>query len=412
MRHLPPPYEPPQSPGDLTRRLESLLDADVPAVCPVYVGLALPVPCSPKHAIATHAIAEHLARRDVEELPAFGEIPPRRLRALTAASWGRADAVGSEVDHLPADLATGLWRRIAELCKHSEDLTPLERDTAGTLMLRLGYPEQAARLLGITDVLAGMPAFPGDVRPEHALARAAVSLQLHPRPALVVTQALRAVADPGLSVLTRLTLAGFAMPLAASREAGSGALYETVRLAEQALTRLIDVAPEHRWVERKVLRSLAGTAVLRGEPEAASAYLDRAALGVMGVRPHGRLQRLAWEEEVLALLASQGGTCRSNNDAEGAVTATSRMPGIAPYDPDAWAAHGYALLASGRLDESLHAYEEMLPLGGHPVAAAAFHLGWIHESRGDRRRAQDAYAYSHSVDPTVPAVKERLSSFR
>ncbi|MEW2139074.1 hypothetical protein AB0892_21190 [Streptomyces sp. NPDC005409] len=412
MRYLPPPYEPPQSSGDLTRRLESLLAADVPAVCPVYVGLALPVSCSPKHALATHAIAEHLARRNVEALPAFSEIPPRRLRVLTAASWGRADAVGSEVDHLPTDLATGLWWRISELCKRSEDLTPLERDTAGTLMLRLGYPEQAAGLLGITDVRAGIPAFPRDVRPEHALARVTVTLQLHPRPGLVVTQALRAVADPGLSVLTRLTLAGFAMPLEASREAGSGALYETVRLAEQALTRLIDVDPEHRWVERRVLQSLADTAVLRGEPEAAHAYLDRAALGAMGMRPQDGLRRLAWDEEVLALLACQGRACRSRDDAEGAVAATSRMPGIAPYDAHAWAAHGYALLASGRLDESLHAYEEMLPLGGHPVAAAAFHLGWIHESRGDRRRAQDAYAYSYSIDPTVPAVQERLSAFR
>ncbi|WP_158734405.1 hypothetical protein [Streptomyces sp. NRRL F-2747] len=280
------------------------------------------------------------------------------------------------------------------------------------LMLRLGYPEEAARLLGITDVLAGMPAFPRDVRPEHALARVTVSLQLHPRPALVVTQALRAVADPRLSVLTRLTLAGFAMPLEASREAGSGDLYETVRLAEQALTRLIDVDPEHRWVERRVLRSLADAAVLRGEPEAASAYLDRAAMGTVSMRPHGGLQELARDEEVLALLASQGRACRSKGDAEGAVDATSRMPAIAPYDAHTWAAHGYELLAAGRLEESLHTYEEMLPLGGHPVAAAAFHLGWIHERRGDRRRAEDAYAYSHSIDPTVPAVKERLSSFR
>ncbi|MFG2338924.1 hypothetical protein [Streptomyces yangpuensis] len=291
-------------------------------------------------------------------------------------------------------------------------MTPLEIDTAGTLMLRLGYPELAARLLGITDVLAGMPSFPPDVRPEHALARVAVSMQLHPRPARVVAQALRAVADPRLSVLTRLTLAGFAMPLEASREAGSEALYEAVRLAEQALTRLIDVAPEHRWVERKVLRSLSDAAVLRGEPEAATAYLDRAALGAMAVRPNGGLQQLAWEEEVLGLLESQGRACRSKGDAEGAVAATSRMPGIAPYDARAWATHGYALLASGRLEESVHAYEEMLCLGGHPVAAAAFHLGWIHESRGDRRRAQDSYEYSHSIDPTVPAVQERLSSFR
>ncbi|MFD7978991.1 hypothetical protein ACFV3S_24455 [Streptomyces sp. NPDC059749] len=291
-------------------------------------------------------------------------------------------------------------------------MTPLERDTAGTLMLRLGYPEQAARLLGITDVRAGMPAFPPDVRPEHVLARAVVSMQLHPRPALVVTQALRAVADPRLSVLTRLTLAGFAMPLEASREAGSEALYQTVRLAEQALTRLVDVDPEHRWVERKALQSLSDAAVLRGEPEAASAYLDRAAWGLMGMRPHGGLHQLAWDEEVLAFLESQGRACRSKGDAEGAVAATSRMPGIDPYDAHAWAAHGHTLLASGRLDESLRAYEEMLCLGGHPVAAAAFHLGWIHESRGERRRAQDSYAYSYSIDPTVPAVKERLSAFR
>ncbi|MGV9690173.1 hypothetical protein ACWDUX_13775 [Streptomyces sp. NPDC003444] len=412
MRHLPPPYEPPQGPGDLGRRLESLLAADVPAVCPVYVGLAPPVSCSPNHAIATYAIAEHLARRDVEGLPAFGEIPPRRLRVLTAASWGRADALGSEFDHLPADLATGLWLWMAELFTYSKDLTPLELDAAGTLMLRLGYPEQAARLLGVTDVLAGVPAFPPDVRPEHALARVAVCAQLHPRPALVVAQALRAVADPRLPVTIRLMLAGFAIPLEARREAGSGALHRAVRSAEQALTRWTDVDPEHRWIERKVLRSLSGAAIRRGEPEAASAYLDRAALGAMETRPRGGLRRLAWDEEVLALLEAQGHVCRSRGDAEGAVAATSRMSGIAPYDARARAAHGYALLASGRLDESLHAYEEMLRLGGHPVAAAAFHLGWIHESRGDRRRAQDSYAHSHSIDPTVPAVRERLSSFR
>ncbi|MFE7465524.1 hypothetical protein ACFU6R_15685 [Streptomyces sp. NPDC057499] len=309
-------------------------------------------------------------------------------------------------------MATDLWWQVNELCEYPDELTPLELDTAGMLMLRLGFPERAARLLGITDVLAGIPAFAPDVRPEHVLVRAAVCAQLHPRPAFVTAQALRAVADPRLPVLTRLTLAGFAMPLEAGRGAGSGDLRRAVRSAGQALTGPAEVAPEHRWVERKALRSLSDAAALTGDPEAASAYLDRAVLGAMEQRPRGGLRRLAWDEEMLALLGVRGRACRSRGDAEDAVAATSRMPGIAPYDARAWAAHGYALLASGRLDESLHAYEEMLRLGGHPVAAAAFHLGWIHESRGDGRRAQDSYAYAHAVDPTVPVVRERLSSFR
>ncbi|MFF4528122.1 tetratricopeptide repeat protein [Streptomyces sp. NPDC001407] len=353
-----------------------------------------------------------MARRDVEALPVFGEIPPRQLRLLTAASWGRADAVGREFSHLPSDLTTELWRQVHELSARPEDLTPIERDVAGMLMLRLDYPQRAARLLGITDAQMGISSFPQDVRPEHVLTRLAVLTQLHPKPAQVVSQALRAVSDPRLSVLTRLALASFAIPLQASHGSGSTALHQAIALAEQALTHPLDMDPEHRWVERKLLRSLSDAAIFRGEAAATTDYLDRAALSLIEVQPESALLQLAWDEEVFSAFQAQGRACRSINDTEGAVTATSRLPGISPYDADAWRIYGYTLLAAGRLDESLHAYEQMLPLGGHSVAAAAFHLGWIHEKRGDRKRAQDSYAFSDAIDPTVPAVNERLSSLQ
>ena len=68
------------------------------------------------------------------------------------------------------------------------------------------------------------------------------------------------------------------------------------------------------------------------------------------------------------------------------------------------------MLKAGRLDEALVAYGRAIPLGGLPVARAAYHLGWIHARLGNRDEARSCYRLSWKVDPTVPALAELIEN--
>ena len=57
----PPAYVPAPGPKALARRLKSLLAAEVPVACGVYIGLAEPARLSARQAEATYASAHHFA---------------------------------------------------------------------------------------------------------------------------------------------------------------------------------------------------------------------------------------------------------------------------------------------------------------------------------------------------------------
>ncbi|MFD8146191.1 tetratricopeptide repeat protein [Streptomyces sp. NPDC059708] len=342
---------------------------------------------------------------------------PRHLRVLTAASWGRADAVGSEFDLLPDDLASPLWRRTAEFTARPDRLTPRERGAAGTLMLRLGYPASAVSIMN-PGAGPGSAALPADLPPEALPALVRALMEAHPRPAEVEAEVLRIVTDPRTPPAVRLILwvPALAAAVRPSSRIGPRALPHLVAEAERTLREAGDGAqdrlgPSGVWRVR-LSRALCEAALACGRRAAALDHADGAALPLLRARPASDAaapDRLAWELESMSLLRTQARLARRSERFEEALKAASAMARLDPFDPGAHTAHAEALLRAGRHDDALRAYERVFALGGVTVAAAAFGTGWIHEQRGDLGRAREAYELSHRIDPTVPVAAARLT---
>ncbi|SDF34321.1 hypothetical protein SAMN05216553_101176 [Lentzea fradiae] len=139
-----PRYRTDPSPRALAARLRALRTAGVPVACGVYAGLTAPADTSALHARITYALAQSFVTGT--PTPRFEPPPTFQLRLLTAASQGHLDH-GTDMTTFPADFTSELWRRV-----HDRTLTalhPADRRTACDLLLRLGYPQQAASVTGL-----------------------------------------------------------------------------------------------------------------------------------------------------------------------------------------------------------------------------------------------------------------------
>ncbi|KIF02318.1 hypothetical protein PL81_30580 [Streptomyces sp. RSD-27] len=336
---------------------------------------------------------------------------------LTAASWGRADAVGAEPDLLPDDLASPLWRRTVEFTARPDGLTPRERGAAGTLMLRLGYAASAVSIL-TPGAEPGTVALPADLPPEALPVLVRALAVVHPRPAQVDAEVLRVATDPRTPPAVRLVLwaPALASAVRSSSRVGPQDLPHMISEAERTLREAEDgpqdrLGPSAVWRIR-LSQALCEAALACGRPPAALDHADAAALHLMAARPPSgaaAAETLAWELESLSVLRTQARLHRSSDRLEDALAAASGRVRLDPYNPGVRIAHAGALLRAGRPDDALHAYERAVALGGVTVARAAFGIGWLHEQGGDLGRAREAYALSHRIDPTVPAVAGRLA---
>ncbi|MEU3312969.1 tetratricopeptide repeat protein [Streptomyces sp. NPDC006662] len=335
---------------------------------------------------------------------------------LTAASWGRADAVGPEPDLLPDDLASPLWRRAAEFTAHPDGLTPRERAAAGTLMLRLGYAASAVSIMN-PGAEPGSVALPADLPPEALPVLVRALAVVHPRPAEVDAEVLRVATDPRTPPAVRLVLwvPALASAVRSSSRVGLQDLPRMITEAERTLREAEDGAQDRLGLSAvgriRLSQALCEAALACGRRPAALDHADAAALHLMAARPPsgaGAPERLAWELESLSMLRTQARLHRCSDRLEDALAAASGRVRLDPYDPGARIAHAVALLRAGRPDDALRAYERVLALGGVTVARAAFGIGWIHEQGGDLGRAREAYELSYRIDPTVPAVAGRL----
>jgi Flp pilus assembly protein TadD len=147
---------------------------------------------------------------------------------------------------------------------------------------------------------------------------------------------------------------------------------------------------------------------VRGDLDGTMRILDEALGHQMAARPlaESALQRLAWIDHAFPLFETIARTHLRLGSVDAAIAATGELAALSPNDSRAWDARGQALLMAGRLEEALVAYGHGIPLGGLPVARAAYHLGWIHEQLGHRDEARSCYRLSWRIDPTVPVVAE------
>jgi len=371
----------------------------------VYVGLQNPGTFSSRHAEATHLLAQGLADRAVEKLPHFNTRPAPILRILTAASWGRADAMASQIERFPADLASPLWRQVVELIRDPAQLTVAERRCASDVMLRLGHVGKAAELLNLPDVRPPTFAFSLDC----ALEELQVFRRTRHEKNELEKLALAAAEDPRLSADARMRMATFVVVRNGRRGADTSDLHRAAGLARAAMNAL-DAPPFARCLaQQTVFRAIAFVPFVSGDVAGTWAVLDRALACQMAAHPADDGETLAWTDHAFPLFQTIARTHLMLGDVDEAIAATERLVELSPNDERTWDIRGQALLAAARLEEALVAYGRLLQLGGLPVARAAFHLAWIHQRLGNQDDAADLYQLSRRIDPTVPAVDEALN---
>ena len=406
----PPAYAPEPGPTALSRRLKALLDADVPVSCPVYLGLGPPGELSAQHAESTHAVARQLAVRAVDALPHFNTNPPPILRVLAAVSRGRLDAIGDDPADFPDDLGSDLWRRVRALAADPAALDPDERRHLADLMLRLGHLSVAAEVLGMSGA---------DPETHHfdrvtAVEQLAVLFRRGRDTRVLERRALAVARDRTYPARIRYIMANFVVVRNGRRGEDAPALHEAAELAVEAVGGLDTTPFAAHLATQTVYRAVAFVPFVRRDGAETLKILDRAEEHQLAAEPlaEGPLQRLAWIDHAFPLYETIGRTHLRLGDAVEAVAATDTLARLSPHDPRAWDMRGHALVLAGRAEDAVLAYGHALPIGGLPVAKAAFQLGWLHAQLGHRDAALDFYRMSQRIDPTVPVLEDLIESAR
>jgi tetratricopeptide (TPR) repeat protein len=341
-------------------------------------------------------------------LPHFNTNPPPILRILGAASWGRADALGNTMRDFPADLATDLWWRVERRLRHPSDLRPDECRHASDLMLRLGHLREAAEVLGMRDADPETHVFGAESAVEEL---AVLGRRPHDR-SVLEERALRLARDPAFPARVRLIMANFVVVRNGRRGSDTPAMHEAADLALKAMGELESGGFAWHLASQKVYRAVAYVPFLRGDADGTFKLLDQALAHQMSAKAEaaGELERLAWIDHAFPLYETIARAHLRLGNVDDAVAATDQLTVLSPNDQRAWDARGQALVKAGRLDEALVAYGRAIPLGGLPVARAAYHLGWIHARLGNRDEARSYYRLSWKVDPTVPALAQLIEN--
>ncbi|MEU0882279.1 tetratricopeptide repeat protein [Lentzea sp. NPDC005914] len=392
-----PRYRTDPSSRALAVRLRALLTAQVPVACGVYAGLSAPGDASPLHARITHAMASAFAEGASAGVPRFELPPSAQLRLLTAASWGRIDGAGADMAAFPADLASDLWWRVHE--RASDSLHTAERRVACDLLLRLGYPQRAASVIGfsVTDARRLV------LTPDLAMQQLAV-LRWHAPASVVESMALRG-ARSGLPPQTRRELALFVVFRNAFRGADSTSMQAAAALAVKASSELPHNGFAGTLHRARLYRAIAAVPFARHDIAETHRLLGRALECLTSAAPgSAEIDQLAWADEAYALYCFLVRTHLSIGLGERAVEYTRELVSLSPGDDRTWVLRGEALVACGRFDEALEAYARGVSLGGWGAARAAYLRGFVLELVGRVSEAAEAHVLSQRIDPTASVV--------
>ncbi|MCP2201828.1 TPR repeat-containing protein [Lentzea flava] len=392
-----PRYRTDPSPRALATRLRALLTAGVPLACGVYAGLSAPGPSSPLHAKITHAMARAFVTGVSAGVPRFAPPPSAHLRLLTAASWGRLDGVGADMTTFPVDLASELWWRVHERALGS--LRTAERRVACDLLLRLGYPQRAAAVIGLSVIDARRHV----LSPDLAMEQLAV-LRCHLPASAVEAMALRG-ARSGLPAETRRDLALFVVFRNAARGADSTSLQAGAALAVKASSELPHTGFAGTLQRARLHRAIAAVPFVRRDIGETHRLLGRALECLTSIAPgQAEMDQLAWADEAFALHCVLVQTHLAVGLGQRALDHTDELVGLSPGDDRTWALRGDALAACGRWDDAIEAYSRGVALGGWGAARASYLRGFVLDRLGRVAEAAEDYVLSHRIDPTASVV--------
>ncbi|MET9227910.1 tetratricopeptide repeat protein [Lentzea sp. NPDC003310] len=392
-----PRYRTDSSPRALAARLRALRTADVPVACPVYAGLAAPVRTSSLHARITHAIARAFVAGESASVPRFEPPPSAQLRLLTAASWGRLDGVGPDMTTFPVDLASELWWRVHERSLAASRVA--DRRVACDLLLRLGYPQGAAAVIGLSVIDPRKHV----LSPDLAMEQLAV-LRCHLPASAVEAMALRGARSGLLPAETRRELALFVVFRNAARGADSTSMQAAAALATKASSEL----PQHGFAgllgRARLHRAIAAVPFVRRDIVETHRLLGRAVESLTSLAPSAAMDRLAWADEAYALYSFLVRTHLAVGLSQRAVGYADELVELSPGDDRTWALQGDSLAACGRLEAALEAYGRGIALGGWGAARAAYLRGFVLERLGRVAEAAEDYVVSQRIDPTSSVV--------
>lgn len=392
-----PRYRTDPSPRALAVRLRALRTAGVPVACGVYAGLSAPRPASALHARITHAVASAFVVGASAGVPRFEPPPSAQLRLLTAASWGRLDGVGSDMTTFPVDLASELWWRVHERTLGS--LRTAERRVACDLLLRLGYPQRAAAVIGLSVIDPRKHV----LSPDLALEQLAV-LRCHLPSSAVEAMALHG-ARSGLPPETRRDLALFVVFRNAARGADSTSMQAAAALATKASSELPRNGLAGALQRARLHRAIAAVPFVRRDIGETHRLLGRALESLTSATPGAaEIDRMAWADEAYALYCFLVQTHLAVGLGQRAAGYAAELVELSPGDDRTWALRGDALAACGQLDAALEAYGRGMALGGWGAARAAYLRGFVLERLGRVAEAAEDYVLSQRIDPTSSVV--------
>ncbi|WP_439656625.1 BTAD domain-containing putative transcriptional regulator [Lentzea sp. HUAS TT2] len=391
-----PRYRTDPSPSALATRLRALRKAAVPVACRVYAGLAAPVPSSALHARITHTMAKAFVAGESAGVPRFEPPPSTQLRLLTAVSWGRLDGGGPDMTTFPVDLASELWWRVHERALGS--LRAAERRVACDLLLRLGYPQRAAEVIGLSVIDPRKHV----LSPDLAMEQLAV-LRCHLPTSAVEAMALRG-ARSGLPPEMRRDLALFVVFRNAARGVDSTSLQAGAALATKASSELPQQGFAGALHRARLHRAIAAVPYVRRDIAEAHRLLGRALESLTSITPAAGMDRLAWADEAYALYSFLVRTHLAIGLGSRAAGYAAELVELSPGDDRTWALRGDALAACGQLDAALDAYGRGIALGGWGAARAAYLRGFVLERLGRVAEAAEDYVLSQRIDPTSSVV--------
>ena len=402
---MPARYRPDPGRAALAKRLHALLAAQVPARCGVYVGLAEPGPQSANHAMVTHSIARHLVAGDTDCLPWFNTSPPPVLRILTAASWQRADAMVVRPEAMPDDLASDTWCALVEMLAADRPSSNTQMTVTVDLLIRLGFVRLAAELLGVSGEtnLKGLRFSPSTARAELA-----TMSRLMPQSVELVALATNAAEDLRYTPRQRIAFANLAMVRHGKSGKDSPLLDKAFAAGTEAMNTMRQDSFEYWMTRHTFYRAAAYIPFLRGARDDTLRLLGYAKDAVLSARPRTDLEQLSLADHLFPMYETLARTFGIYGLLNEALAATDELVRLSPCDYRTWFARGQVLLRLGRLDDAIATYERVHTGGGHPVGQAAYYAGFAHEALGRTAEAIEAYQLADRIDPTVPAVQERL----
>lgn len=390
--------------------VKGLAEANYPSSCNVYSGLRNSSELSTHHAEATLDLAKII----VGTKPHFGyrynsKAPPT-TRIFTCASQHRLDGITPEINDFPSDLSSSLFVSVREQCDESlrtSTFSPLMRETASELMLRLGYIREAAKLVHLPESLLqeAPPTDQIEISVEDGVGQFHVLSRAYPNQRDLAELFFRCGHDKKFSNYQRsIFLKNFVVYFGQRKTWDS----RLPAVAERLINMLGSVGLQGHYQDlyaQTVYRALAFIPFLQRNIDGALDLLDKGLEHQNRANIEGE-DALLWRDHAFPLFETLCKTTMYAGKLDQAYIFATKLTDLSPGDYRAWIARADVLMRLNKLHEASADLLRAESLGGRHVAAAKFGLFQIALREGEVERAGELLAEARTVDPLSSSLSE------